>query len=367
MNEYMMPILIAFVTFPLVAFLITIPYMIIMYRKYGSISPLRTLIVYSLFLYLISAYYLVILPLPPINEVINYTSSIYQLIPFNFINDIMTNSSLVISDINTYLVALKESCIYNVLFNIVLFVPLGIYLRYYFKCDLKKTLLLSFLLSLFFELTQLTGLYFIYPRPYRLFDVDDLIMNSLGGCIGYLITPIFNLILPSRDKIDETSYIRGKKVGILRRIMALLIDFIIISILTIIINLLFLDNLLIDFILITFLYFILSTIITKGYTLGKYIVKIKVVSKNDNTMFYQYIFRYIMLYIILFIPIYCIYISNNNLSVILSIILWIVYIIFIVIMCYKILNKKELYYEKFSHTKHISTIMINNEIDEENN
>ena len=31
----------------------------------------------------------------------------------------------------------------------------------------------SFLLSLFFEVTQLTGLYFLYPGSYRLFDVDD--------------------------------------------------------------------------------------------------------------------------------------------------------------------------------------------------
>ncbi|UPU40245.1 hypothetical protein MX850_02280 [Erysipelothrix sp. Poltava] len=33
-------------------------------------------------------------------------------------------------------------------------VPFGIYLRYYFNCDLKKTVILSFILSLFFEPTQ---------------------------------------------------------------------------------------------------------------------------------------------------------------------------------------------------------------------
>lgn len=62
---------------------------------------------------------------------------------------------------------------------------------------------LTFCLSLFFELTQLTGLYFIYPRSYRLFDVNDLLHNTLGGVFGYLMTPIFTFLLPTRAEIDE--------------------------------------------------------------------------------------------------------------------------------------------------------------------
>lgn len=68
---------------------------------------------------------------------------------------------------------------------------MGIYLRYYFKKDLKKTLLITFLVSLFFELTQLTSLYGIYNAPYRIFDLDDLILNTFGGFLGYLIVPLF--------------------------------------------------------------------------------------------------------------------------------------------------------------------------------
>ncbi len=36
----------------------------------------------------------------------------------------------------------------------LLVLPFGVYLRYYFKCSFLKTVLASFLLSLFFELTQ---------------------------------------------------------------------------------------------------------------------------------------------------------------------------------------------------------------------
>lgn len=69
-----------------------------------------------------------------------------------------------------------------------------------------KTMIASFCLSLFFELTQLSGLYFIYPRPYRLFDVNDLVTNTLGGIIGFVVTPLFTFMLPTRRRMDELSY-----------------------------------------------------------------------------------------------------------------------------------------------------------------
>ena len=49
-----------------------------------------------------------------------------------------------------------------------------------------------------FELTQLSGLYFIYPRSYRLADVNDLINNTVGGIVGYWLTPLFTFLLPTR-------------------------------------------------------------------------------------------------------------------------------------------------------------------------
>ena len=67
--------------------------------------------------------------------------------------------------------------------NIVMTIPFGIYLRYYFRCSWKKTLFLSLGLSLIFELTQPSALFGIYPRPYRLCETDDLITNTLGGMI----------------------------------------------------------------------------------------------------------------------------------------------------------------------------------------
>ena len=54
----------AMLFFPVLALLITLPYMIINYRKYGYVNKLRTLILYSFILYLLTIYLLVILLLP---------------------------------------------------------------------------------------------------------------------------------------------------------------------------------------------------------------------------------------------------------------------------------------------------------------
>lgn len=54
----------ALIMFPFLAFLITLPYMIYNYRKYGSVLGIRILVVYSFALYLLCIYFLVILPLP---------------------------------------------------------------------------------------------------------------------------------------------------------------------------------------------------------------------------------------------------------------------------------------------------------------
>jgi len=104
--------------------------------------------------------------------------------------------------------------------------PFGVYLRYYFKQDLKHTILYSFLLSLFYELTQLTALYGIYPGPYRLADVEDLICNTLGGVWGYYTASVFALVLPTRNEIDTQCREAGKVVTGKRRFWAVLFDFV---------------------------------------------------------------------------------------------------------------------------------------------
>ena len=67
--------------FPFLAFLLTLPYMILNYRKYGSVNKLRVLIFYSFMLYLMTVYLLVILPLPDPSKIHTSYSEMVNLHP----------------------------------------------------------------------------------------------------------------------------------------------------------------------------------------------------------------------------------------------------------------------------------------------
>lgn len=227
---YINSIKIAMLVFPILAFFITLPYMIINYRKYGSINKLRTLILYSFVLYLLTMYFLVILPLPDPDTVHTTYTQMLNLVPLSFVFDFLKESPFEISKPATWVLSIKDPTFYVPAFNVLMLIPFGMYLRYYFKCSFKKTLLLTALLSLFFELTQLSGLYFLYPGPYRLADIDDIIQNTTGGCIGYALGALAVWLLPSRDKIDEESFEAGSQVSQIRVGLSLLIDTFIVSI-----------------------------------------------------------------------------------------------------------------------------------------
>ena len=161
---YINSIKIAMLVFPVLAFFITLPYMIINYRKYGSVNKLRTLIVYSFILYLLTMYFLVILPLPDPDTVHTTYTQMLNLVPFSFVFDFLKESPFEITKPATWALSVKDATFYVPAFNVLMLMPFGMYLRYYFKCSFKKTLLLTALLSLFFELTQLSGLYFLISR-----------------------------------------------------------------------------------------------------------------------------------------------------------------------------------------------------------
>lgn len=74
----------------------------------------------------------------------------------------------------------------NVVGNIVVFIPVGMFLPALFKrCkNVILTMLVSLELSLFAEVVQLA-------TRVGSFDVDDLLLNTLGGLCGYLVCWIF--------------------------------------------------------------------------------------------------------------------------------------------------------------------------------
>ena len=292
MNNYLEVIKESFAFFPVAAFLFTAPYILWNYYKYGSVLSLRIVIVYSYILYLMNVFFLVILPLPPFEEVQAMTGPRTQLIPFTFVREIIREVNETGSPFYC------NFSFYQVFFNVVMTIPFGMYLRYYFQCSFKKTLVFSFLLTLFCEVTQLTGLFFIYPRSYRMFDVDDLMANTLGGVLGFLLVKPFMRILPSRQEIDAASKKRGQQVSLLRRLTAFGIDMGILGVFDLACAVFF-DRVRHNggkFILFSILvYFCFLPLITKGQTVGCYFAKIKLVSTKKKTYRGQIFIRYALM------------------------------------------------------------------------
>ena len=368
MNTYLYAMKTAFLFFPVIAFLIMLPYVLSQYKKYGSILLFKSILLYSFVLYLVVIYFLVILPLPPIEEVKQYTHTFVQLKPFYTFSHIQAHTTFQISDFSTYGVLLKNSYFFQFLYNIFITIPFGIYLRYYFKCNFKKTFLYSFLLSLFFELTQLSGLYGIYPRPYRIFDVDDLMTNTLGGIIGFGITPLFSFFLPTRSQMDEKAYKKGEKVSFLRRGVAFGIDFLCFLLLLFFLYFclkLYLKNAfsLPLFFLTLLLYYVFLPLLYKGVTIGRYLVNIRLVSNDlEDVKWYQYIFRelsFFWIYIFGLPLLKTLYAKNlsspiNVFCVVLS--CFQIGIILISIVQTICKDKKPYFHEQISHTKYRSTV-----------
>lgn len=368
MTGYLIPIKTAMVLFPFIAFLITLPYILYQYRKFGAIPFLRTLIIYSFVLYLMTIYFLVILPLPSRETLAKLPIYHAQWIPFQFIVDIIKE----VQTSSGVLDLFKRPSIYTVLFNLVMFVPFGIYMRYYFKCSWGKTLLLSFFLSLFFELTQLTGLYFIYPRSYRLFDVDDLMINTLGGMIGFWISPLVSKLLPSKERLDETSYARGKEISFLRRLIAFLCDLCFSTFLTVVLSIAFSETKFFPFLRYSSLvfFFVIVPILWKGKTFGKMIVKMKMVNLDEKeASWYQYFIKYIFLFLLLvgnyqilsllfdwFLTAYWYYQVLLGVTITLLLVLELLFYCQIIRSMFS--KRHFLIYEKVSHLKNQSTIKI---------
>lgn len=81
----------------------------------------------------------------------------------------------------------------NVLGNMVMFVPFGFFVSYFLKLEKMYSItLITLLTSVTIEITQLLiG---------RVFDVDDLLLNLIGGIVGFLL---YELVHKLRIKLPN--------------------------------------------------------------------------------------------------------------------------------------------------------------------
>lgn len=201
---------------PFAALAFGLPYTIYGYVRTRSVNVWKCTYFYTFCLYFLCAYFVTWLPLPTAKTFANLKpmSEFIQLVPFQSFLDIKRESLF------------RDLAI--ILFNVALTMPLGYFFKELFHASLKKAVLAGFLVSLLYEVTQLTGLFFIYPRAYRIFDIDDLIVNTFGAYLGYVIAPLISRILPKVSDTENHRLVQGSEVAFAQRAIASAMDFLVV-------------------------------------------------------------------------------------------------------------------------------------------
>ncbi|QCJ40798.1 VanZ family protein [Bacillus sp. S3] len=145
-----------------------------------------------LLLYLAILSKLILFKYIPLSEIINhfnFTYDEYHWRSNNFVPFKTIYFYLFLADINLNI------RIENVAGNIIGFMPFGFILPLLAKKfqKLGAITVATFSLSLTFELLQLVF-------EFGSFDVDDLILNTIGGILGYLPIKIVFLLIQSKNK-----------------------------------------------------------------------------------------------------------------------------------------------------------------------
>ena len=167
-----------------------------------STDIVRRMLFYSFVFYLLNVAQLTTggIVLPPQKDFLPTT----QLMPFYFIGDLFS----------MYRTNGLDWFFWNSLkltfLNLIMLMPLGVYLSLLYKVKrTSRIFLISFLVSLTIETIQFTFAHLGIVMG-RGFNVDDLIVNSLGGVIGFVLFEAikkgFVSIIPSLNTKKEKSY-----------------------------------------------------------------------------------------------------------------------------------------------------------------
>lgn len=194
-----------------VGFALFVPFVAISYRRRGGLSVWRLVGWAAFLVYFFAIWTYTLLPLPDPDAIVCVGAI---LDPRSVVDDIVaglqTGSPL------------RSPEILQLVFNVVLFVPLGFFLRVLLGRGFVVTVLVGLGVSLLIEVTQLTGVWGLYPCAYRFFDVGDLMTNTTGALIG----AVLSLVVPRRhwgmsQAVDAAA---PRPVTKPRRLLAMLCD-----------------------------------------------------------------------------------------------------------------------------------------------
>ncbi len=178
--------LLAIVLGAVVGVILFVPFVAISYRRRGGLTLGRSLLWAAALIYFLAIWTYTLLPLPD-PDAVRCVGTNLDITAF--VDEVQT---AVGRSENPWL----DPLVLQLLLNVLLFVPLGFFLRVLGGRGVFTALLVGFALSAFIETTQVTGVWGVYPCAYRVFDVDDMLTNTLGAVVG----SILSLVVPARHR-----------------------------------------------------------------------------------------------------------------------------------------------------------------------
>ena len=164
-----------------VAIVLLIPVAAYEYRRDGKLGPGDLAVLLSGAVYGLALWTYTLLPMPAGDH---YACVGRQTEPFATIRTIGFRHS------DGLVGLVRDPAFLQVALNVLLFVPLGFYVRKILGRGVVVATLLGLGISLLIETTQTTGDWHLFDCAYRMFDVDDLIVNTLGATAGSLLAAL---------------------------------------------------------------------------------------------------------------------------------------------------------------------------------
>lgn len=208
----------------LLGILLFVPFVAVSYRRRGRLTFGRFVLWFSLLVYFLAIWTYTLLPLPD-PDLLRCAGT--NLDPLAFVHDITG----AIARGNPLL----DPATLQLALNVLLFIPLGFFVRLIWHRGVIVATLSGAALSLFIETTQVTGVWGLYPCAYRVFDVVDLMTNTLGALVGVLLALLIPLKYRARPD-QEIDANRAHPVTARRRLVGMLCDWLTVTLITIAVN-----------------------------------------------------------------------------------------------------------------------------------
>lgn len=227
------PALIAIAIGAVLSVVLVVPLIAVQYRQWGTLSLGRLFLILAFMLYLVAIPMYTLLPtgIDIAAVCARGAGAATQMRPFQFVEDVRE----IMQHASSPQAVLTSATVQQVVFNVLLFVPLGVFLRRLNRLPWWAVVAAGIGTTLLIEFTQYTGNWGFAECAYRVFDVDDLILNTAGTCIGLLLAPLLNVV--PGVHISEADRDRVRPINRKRRVVQLFCDWLSFTLLTAVIPL----------------------------------------------------------------------------------------------------------------------------------